>query len=415
MAEAGSEQQRGRFAARRRRAWRRRASGPGAALRPYASWRLPAALTALLIAVDLATRGSFRTDSWLVLVPVVASAFCSTAVTFWFGALVAALYYPVDQVWPGPDRMGLEDQLLVLAGWALAVPVAWLRGRTRGQLERLSNAAAVTRQVVLRPFPPGVGGLAAAAGYLPADKEARVGGDFYEVLETPWGARVLLGDVQGKGLSAVGVAAALVGTFRECGWTEEDLDALAGRLEVRAGRANGDQAGVPGVSGLPGVSGAGDSEYRFATAVLVEFRADDPWRVRMVNFGHEGPYAIGPDGVRRLPEEQGPPLGLADLAGERARAIEVPFGPAEALLLVTDGVTEARDRRGRFLPFEEYLIERWRRDPGGLSRPGHLVSLVEDAVLEHTAGRLRDDTAILAVRRLTGASAAGPYSAPAAR
>ncbi|WP_051939788.1 PP2C family protein-serine/threonine phosphatase [Phaeacidiphilus oryzae] len=398
MHGAGPER-RGWFAARRLRVWRRRAGGPGASLRPYASWRLPAVLTAAIIGLDLAFDGRFRTDSWLVLVPVVASAFCSTAVTFWFACLVAALYLPMEHLWAGPHRMGLEDLLLVLVGSAIAVPVAWLRSRTRGQIERLANAASVTRQIVLRPFPPGVGGLSAAASYLPADKEARVGGDFYEVLATPWGARVLLGDVQGKGLSAVGVAAALVGTFRECGWTEEDLDALAGRLEVRAGRINRYQ------------SQFGETDHRFATGVLVEFRTDDPERVRMVNFGHEGPFAIGPAGVRRLPQEQGPPLGLADLVGERARAVDVPFGPGEALLLVTDGVTEARNRRGRFLPLEERLTERWRREPGGLAQPGRLVAVVEDAVLAHTAGRLADDTAILAVRRLPGPATAGTGSA----
>jgi hypothetical protein len=55
-----------------------------------------------------------------------------------------------------------------------------------------------------------------------AAEQAAVGGDLYEVLDSPWGVRLLVGDVRGKGLDAVRLANRVLGCFR----------ALAGRLEA---------------------------------------------------------------------------------------------------------------------------------------------------------------------------------------
>jgi hypothetical protein len=84
----------------------------------------------------------------------------------------------------------------VVAAGVLAVFAAWLRQRALAHLLSVENAAEATRLAVLRPIPPGAGGLESASAYLAADSTARVGGEFF--------------DVQGKGTSAVDAAAALL-------------------------------------------------------------------------------------------------------------------------------------------------------------------------------------------------------------
>jgi serine phosphatase RsbU (regulator of sigma subunit) len=72
------------------------------------------------------------------------------------------------------------------------------------------------------------------------------------------------------------------------------------------------------------------------------------------------------------------------------------------LLLVTDGVTEARDGDGVFFPLRSYLSRAIAADPRAATDPVALVRLVHDGVLGHTGGHLDDDTTIFAVRRGTG-------------
>jgi serine phosphatase RsbU (regulator of sigma subunit) len=224
--------------------------------------------------------------------------------------------------------------------------------------------------------------------YLAADVDARVGGDFYDIQPSPHGTRVLVGDVQGKGLGAVEAAAALLGTFREAGYHEEDLTIVAERLETRMLRHRSHTAAL----------GRADGD-RFATAVLIAFPEDSPGTVDVTNFGHEAPLAVGPHGVRELPSGDGLPLGLGDLAGGVPPVHRVPLAADETLLLVTDGVTEARDGPGEFFPLAREVAREVAADPGR-SDPRRLVRRVRDGVLRHSRGRLEDDTTIFAVRRL---------------
>lgn len=89
---------------------------------------------------------------------------------------------------------------------------------------------------MLRPLPYHWGGLDWSAVYVTADHVARVGGDFYDLQPSRYGTRVILGDVQGKGLGAVAASAVLLGTFREAGYHEGRLRDVARRLETRMKR-----------------------------------------------------------------------------------------------------------------------------------------------------------------------------------
>lgn len=354
------------------------------------AWLPPLLLLVGVILLDFNTGEHFRIITWIVLVPGTAAAMCGVWTTAAYSVLALVTYVAVDSAWPAEYQAGFGDFLLVALGGALATLAAALRMRQERQLLHIQDIAETTRRTVLRPLPSGWAGLEHAGVYLAADVDARVGGDFYDIQPGPHGTRVLVGDVQGKGLGAVEAAAALLGTFREAGYHEKDLTTIAGRLEIRMLRHRTHTAAL----------GRADGD-RFATAVLIGFPEDDPGVIDVVNFGHEPPLAVGPHGVRELPCGDGVPLGLADLAGGLPPVHRVPLTADETLLLVTDGVTEARDRPGAFFPLAEEVARAVRADPAR-TEPRRLVRRVRDGVLRHSAGRLEDDTTIFAVRRLRG-------------
>ncbi len=76
----------------------------------------------------------------------------------------------------------------------------------------------------------------------------------------------------------------------------------------------------------------------------------------------------------------------------------VHLGADETLLLVTDGVTEARDVHGHFYAVADDVRRSVAADPR-LTAPAPLVMLVRDGTVRHCRGHLTDDTTVFAVRR----------------
>ncbi|MFI9808174.1 PP2C family protein-serine/threonine phosphatase [Streptomyces sp. NPDC052301] len=364
------------------------------------AWIPPLLLLAGIVLLDFETTERFRIISWIVLVPGIAAAICGVWTTVAFTLLSVVTYVVVDSAWPDQYQAGLGDFVLVALGGLLAVLASAVRVRQERQNLHIRDIAETTRRTVLRPLPPRWAGLEHAGVYLAADVDARVGGDFYDIQPGPHGTRVLVGDVQGKGLGAVEAAAALLGTFREAGYHEEELATVAERLEIRMCRHRSHIH----------ATGREDGD-RFATALLIGFPESGADTVELVNFGHEPPLAVGPHGVRELPSGDGLPLGLCDLAGALPPVRRVPLTAEETLLLVTDGVTEARDEPGLFYPLAREVTRAVTADPRR-SEPRRLVSLVRDGVLRHGRGRLEDDTTIFAVRRTTDEGEGGQGEDP---
>nr|WSW65780.1 serine/threonine-protein phosphatase [Streptomyces sp. NBC_00995] len=350
-----------------------------------AAWVLPAGFLVIVALVGQFTGPSIQVGNWLLMVPLLAAGVSSPKVTAAFGLLVLVLNRWANASM-ATTELRTEDFLLGVFAVLLAIFISVVRARARDYVLHLQSAAETTRQVLLRPIPPRWGGVEVAARYLAADVEARVGGDFYEVLSTPHGTRAILGDVQGKGLPAVSTAGAVVGAFREAGYHEPGLDVVASRMESGLSRHNFLKSAL------------GDHEERFATAVVISF-ATDFGSVEVVNFGHEGPFVIGPHGVRQLPQEQGSPVGMAELTGSPPVVSRISYARQETVLLVTDGVTEARNRADEFFPLRRCL-ERIHADHSDGICPSCLLRLVIDALLDHTGGRLTDDAALLALRPL---------------
>ncbi|WP_258052752.1 PP2C family protein-serine/threonine phosphatase [Streptomyces sp. Ru73] len=227
----------------------------------------------------------------------------------------------------------------------------------------LVAVAQATQQALLRPFSGEVGGVGMAARYLPAAENVLVGGDLINVAHTPYGLRVLVGDVRGHDLEAARLAAVTIGCFRDHAFTTPDLVRLTGILDERL-CAELDEEG-------------------FVTAVLAEFA---PGEVRLVNCGHPAPLRLGDRLEPLAPADPGPPLGLHPAPRmQRAR-----LAANERLLLYTDGLIEALDAHGVPFPLDERVRE-------ALARPALDDALEELHTLlkAHTAAPLRDDLALL--------------------
>ncbi len=134
----------------------------------------------------------------------------------------------------------------------------------------MTAIAETAQRALLRVMPASIGSLGFAARYVSATEEALVGGDLYEVAETPNGVRVIVGDARGKGLEAVQMAATVLAAFRHAAVKEPTLTAVA--------------------TDLDDVVTAVAEDEDFVTAVLAEFHDDHT--VTLLNCGHHPPLLL---------------------------------------------------------------------------------------------------------------------------
>ncbi|WP_243084801.1 PP2C family protein-serine/threonine phosphatase [Streptomyces sp. 891-h] len=276
------------------------------------------------------------------------------------------------------ERRG-NATLISVAGVSVAALVATsMRQKREAELANVRSIAEAAQRVLLRPVPRSAGRLRVAVSYTSAVAEARIGGDLYEVVTSPHGVRVIIGDVQGKGLEAVETAAVVLGAFREAAYDEPDLPTVGERLERALDRH------------LLG--------EKFVTAVLVEVPHGAHTRTAtLLNFGHPAPLAVRQDGTVHFaePPQRSLPLGLGLHGSEPPRPHQVPFAPGDQLLLYTDGVTEARDPDNHFYPLDHraHLL----KDPDAESA----LESVRHDIQEHVRSPLHDDAAMLLLRYRT--------------
>jgi serine phosphatase RsbU (regulator of sigma subunit) len=260
---------------------------------------------------------------------------------------------------------------------------------TQQHLANVVSVAEAAQRAVLRPLPEHVGPLDLGVVYLAAAADAQVGGDLYDVARTPHGIRLIIGDVRGKGLGAVEVAADVLGMYREIAHEVHTLPELARRLDAGLARRWGEHE-------------------EFVTALLVEINPK-AGRLSLFNCGHPPPMligALGKDGrqpavtVLEVPAPA-PPLGLLTLGDPSGASLSVPLKPRDQLLLYTDGVTEARDSARRFYPLQErleVLAVRARAAGEHGNGNGNLLGLLRADLLKHVGAPLDDDAALVLVR-----------------
>jgi serine phosphatase RsbU (regulator of sigma subunit) len=279
----------------------------------------------------------------------------------------------------------------VAAASVLAVTAISAAGAARGRQENqrladVTSVAEAAQRALLRPLPRQVGPLELAVVYLAAAAEARVGGDLYEVTRTQFGIRLIVGDVRGKGLDAVEIAADVLGVFREVAHEVYTLAEVARRIDASLAR----RPAAP--------------LEEFVTAVLAEI---DPaaGSLTIYNCGHPPPIVLTRDASangRSLPlvttvdvPSSALPLRLMSLGDCSGAGRTLALRPGDALLFYTDGVTEARDSRREFYPLADRLAE---LATGAGRSPADLLDRVRDDLLAHVGAPLDDDAALLLVQ-----------------
>ncbi len=256
-----------------------------------------------------------------------------------------------------------------------------ISARKDQQIANVISVAEAAQRAVLRPLPQQLGPLGLGVVYIAAAADAKVGGDLYDVASTPYGIRLIIGDVRGKGLGAVEVAADVLGMYREVTHEVHTLQELARRLDAGLARRFG-------------------QHEEFVTALLAEIDPDKG-RLSIYSCGHPPPILISDDGVTILEvPAPAPPLGLLTLGDGSGAARSMPFKPNDQLLLYTDGVSEARDGDRAFYPLDERLallgaqVRRARASANGAA----LLDLLRADLLRHAGAPLEDDAALLLVR-----------------
>ncbi|MFB6596952.1 PP2C family protein-serine/threonine phosphatase [Streptomyces diastaticus] len=277
---------------------------------PAYSGIVPWALLVLGIVMDVATPREVSGGPLIVLACVAAGVIMSFRATLWL-VLVALATELATGVWESgtAGTQQIVDLGYVVVAGALGLDLNRLVIRYGRRISAVRTVAESV-QLALLPDPPlRLAGYDIAASYRAAQSEARIGGDLYAVHDSPWGLRVFIGDVRGKGMDAVSTVALLLGAFREAAEDQPTLEALGARLDRRLAHE----------------------------------------AARLLNFGHPGPYRVAGGHVRALDAEvPNLPLGMSGFGQEVSPHQEHSFPPGASLLFVTDGVTEARNPQGVF-------------------------------------------------------------------
>ncbi|PNG19951.1 serine/threonine protein phosphatase [Streptomyces cahuitamycinicus] len=355
------------------------ASSPIGAVKAPLAYVVAATVPIVLLELMIDDR-AVRLAPLMILLPAFPAVVGSVGQTAWAVGWVLIVITAVLVYRPLPSSYNFAI-IMVLAfvlGLLCVVTCQWRVRRERELLRVRSTAVALQRQM-LRPLPILTDRVIVDGVYLPVEADRLVGGDVYEVVASPYGTRLLFGDVQGKGLSAIGAAFAMLGAFREAASREPTLTALVDDLEQAVVRHNAfaQQTGEP---------------ERFVTALILGI--DSATETQAVNCGHPPPYLLkaGPVAAVQL-GDPGVPLGLADLSPGPRTVVWFPFPPGATLVSCSDGVTEARGITGAFYPLEERL-EGW----ADIS-PWEVAEHLTEDLGRHTAGEHRDDITALVVRR----------------
>lgn len=276
-----------------------------------------------------------------------------------------------------PDHLEMVTELAARAAVAL----------DNGRLHESRARMVESLQSVLVPRAlPDADGVEFAARYHAATPSEGVGGDFYDVFEIAdhrWG--VLVGDVCGRGPDA----AALTGLVRHSIRAAAVRDPRPLQVLAQTNDAVIDQI----------------DDFRFCTAtyVLVE-RGSGGVVARLASAGHPRPVVLRAGQPPELVACSGVLLGV--VRRPELVEIDVHLGPGDALVLYTDGVTEARGTDGLF--GEERLVEVLGAVAGGSAE--EIAASLEAAVGAHRRSGA-DDLAILVVQA-TGAPDSGCGTTP---
>jgi len=215
----------------------------------------------------------------------------------------------------GRELGRVEADLLRLAADRIALSIQ------RAQLYEREHFAAQTFQRSLLPARlPEIPGLLVAARYMPAREEARVGGDWYDVLELPGDAVGLaMGDVVSHGIRAASTMGQIRSAMRAYAFDDESPGGTLTKVNAV-------------MRGL--------DQRETATAIYLALDLAQ-WTFSFASAGHPPPLLIDPAGSADL-LEAGRSVPLGAHPGTRYPEAVERLEPGSTILLYTDGLVERR-------------------------------------------------------------------------
>jgi phosphoserine phosphatase RsbU/P len=264
---------------------------------------------------------------------------------------------------------------------ALAVPLGvTVENHTLLKQKASWAAAGEIQQALLPKRQPDVAGYSFWECYRPVEA---VGGDLYDYIrqehpgngerpETRWA--VVAGDVAGHGMPAALMMAGICPEVRHL---------------IRAGAAPADVLKV-----VNRVVFDADFDCRFVTLTIAELDSGSH-RLSIANAGHPRPLIRRCDGkIEAAGPETSTPLGIN--ADEGYESVAVSLEPGDVVILYSDGVSDAHDRRGKRFG-DQRLREELAQAPQGVAAVGEAILA---AVRDHASGRPQfDDITIVCFGR----------------
>jgi serine phosphatase RsbU (regulator of sigma subunit) len=277
------------------------------------------------------------------------------------------------------DAERLVEAVAALA--ALAIENARLNDTARRELRASRRAyrdrdrvARVLQESLLPARLPEIPGFELAARYAPG--EGMVGGDFYDLFGVRDGVfGAVIADVQGKDARAAALTGVVRHTLRSAAMQYAEPSAVLGFVNrVVQDEQEAEDPRFCSVAFALLAPGARGVELRVASA------------------GHPPALLVRASGEVEECHEPGTLIGITD-ALELGDA-HATLGPGDALVLYTDGLTEARSADGGVLGEER--VHRLLAAEAGASAEELATRLT--ALAESYSGRRRDDLALLVIR-----------------
>ena len=288
------------------------------------------------------------------------------------GVLELGLTGPID-----PPRLQALEQLAHLLAELLVSNSAYTDHYEWVRRQEAMVLAAEMQHTTLPPLTFGSDRVVISGLLAPAYE---VGGDVFDYAINGGTAHVAVFDAVGHGLQASLLSNLAVSCYRNCRRAGLDLADTACRIDEALDEMFGGE--------------------RFVTALLGQLDLDTGL-FRWVNAGH--PAAMLLRGARVVKELEGQPalpLGLSSLAGESGPAAfpvtSESLQPGDRILLLTDGVDEARTEDGEFFGRDRLADFVAREAATGLPTP-EVMRRLQQAVLRHQVGQLQDDATTLLV------------------
>ncbi|MFC5865048.1 PP2C family protein-serine/threonine phosphatase [Acidicapsa dinghuensis] len=280
----------------------------------------------------------------------------TAAASSWVGAPVQS---PLSfEVGPVPIHLADVGDFVGIFVIILIIFVRFLR--IHRERERASSELAAARSVQELMIPretPNTPGFDVDTVYNPA---AEVGGDFFHIKPTPdGGLLIVLGDVAGHGLQAAMNVSMLMGALRRAPQTSP-AKTLAALNDVLVGNSS------------------------FTTCLVAYFQPDGG--VIVASAGHPPPYLNS----QEIELPGGLPLGVTPFVSYEETHLYLH--PGDRLLMISDGVPEARKSDGELFGFDRVR-----------NLSGQSAFFIADAA---RAFGQEDDITVLTIRRLATAIAA---------